>query len=321
MPKKLKLTRNELHRLQKELASAVLREQGHGASEIAGFHEIVENLGIQEIYRPIILEAFLGERREELGGREPSILFNSRDETPGELLAGKRKETLAVVPTDLKSYIITTLILISKDSPETLLPARKALFQAMKRPVGSEASEDEVKAIALTPAGREEESEEEEPEEEDEDSGEKEPPAPDHWEQMGQQLTRENLSKCTRYPPVGFEVKKLGRGWLFTRGGDEAQETMSLPELFVQLATPLLVSRMENLHREQDELRKELQERKAENKRLLEKIEGLKEQLGKLKQDKLRVDRTSRTLRKSNKQMRRRMKTSKDENDYEHMYG
>ena len=348
MPKKLKLTRNELHRLQKELADAVLGEQGHSASEITAFHENVEKLGVQELYRPIILKEFLLERKEDLGGREVSVLFNSRDETSGELLPGKKDETLVVVPADLKSYLITTLILISKDSPETLLPARKGIFQAIRKDMeelrlqeeteppeegrrSPEDSEDEEGRRSPKDSEDEEgcwspeDSEDEEgcwtPENSEGEGEEREPPAPDHWEQMGQQLTRENLNKCTRYPPMGFVVKKLGRGWLFTKSRDGNGEMMSLPKLFIQLAVPLLASRTENLHLEQDKLRKELRERKGENKRLLEKIQDLKEQLKAEKKGKLESHRTVRTLTKSNKQMKRRLNTSKDESDYEHMYG
>ena len=346
MPHRLKLSQNEIHHLLRELTTVAFKEKGYDSSKMARFHENVTTIGVEEIYRPIILRAFLEERRQELRERDISFLYKSKDQESLEResheehlpqpLQKKTGDDLVVVPDDLRKYIISNLILISQDSLETLLPGREEFFRQTEEEEDEDEEKEEEEEYredegrgkeddvgggggAGEPGGAEELDESEESHEPDEDGG----PAGkgvDHWRDIGRSLAKEVSKKCLRSPPQGFLVKKIGKGWVFSRSREETGEG-SLDELFISLSLPVISSRWENLHHEQGELRRKLDERKAENKRLLEKIEDLKKQLRAEKKAKLESSRTVRTLTKSNKKMKRRLKTTKDESDYEHMYG
>jgi len=336
MPHRLKLTQSEICHLLRELTTVVFKEKGYAPSKIARFHENVTMIGVEVIYRPVILRAFLEERRQELVERDFSFLYTDKDQEGPEReshenhlpppLHKKTGDELVVVPDDLRNYIIPNLILISQDSLETLLPGREEFFRRTEEEEneeegGGEGKEDDVGGggSAGEPGGAEELDESGESHEPDEDGASAEKGV-DHWGDIGRRLAKEVSKKCLRSPPQGFLVKKIGKGWVFSRSREGTGEK-SLDELFITLSLPVISSRWENLHHEQGELRRKLDERKAENKRLLEKIEDLKEQLRAEKKEKLVSSRTVRTLTKSNKQMKRRLKTTKDESDYEHMYG
>jgi len=304
MTGKLKLSTGELQHLLKEAAALLLKEQQYPEADISAFHEKLAYLGLEELYRPIILGAFLREREPELKERQFSLLFKEESELPSDIwqLESEGGE-LIVFADDLPAFIVPGLILSSENSPERLLPAHAELLEELAH------TKKAIEAQQTGTGGDDAEAEQ---------TNEEQPP--DIWDLIGKELAKEVLRKCSNYPPPGFRVKKVGRGFVFLRDSDQ-DEGPPLLEYLLELGFPLIHTRQEKLKQNKSRLEKDVEERKSENKRLLDKVKDLESQLRKLKKEKLEVHRTARTLKKSNKQMKRRLKTTKDENEYEGMYG
>ncbi|HID71448.1 MAG TPA: hypothetical protein EYP29_01730 [Thermoplasmata archaeon] len=290
MSERLILRREEKQHLLEILTKYSLKLMGYSPSEIEKFYRYVSSLNLWEIYRSIILSSFLLEKEEELSSRELPFLYKENGEVKSEerrkdfsseeisLSEKAEAKVMLVILDDLKRHVITHLMLISKDSISTLFHERKEFLEAHV-------------------------------------SGERKA---ELWSEIGEGLSKEIMKKCHRYPPPGFHVRKVGRGWLFVRIGE--WERMSLYELFLELSIPHLLARKENLYREIAELQKLVEEKKRENRRLLEKKNEMEETIRRLKKEKLEIWRKLSALEKSNKKMRKRLRTLKDEDGYEHMY-
>jgi hypothetical protein len=276
MPQTVKLDQADLARLLKLLCTSALRELGYQEPGIEEFHQMVGPLALQEIYRPLILLAFLGRTRTALVDRTPTMLFTEEAPDPEELEGVDWEKVMVLLSEDLRKFLVTELILLSKDSLETLLPGQ----------------------------GLEKNGEE----------------GFDPWAELGRQLAREVLKRFHKEPPVGFTVHKAGRGWLVQPEEGQTLET-ELRHFFVRRGLPLLAARLTSFQAEQHRLLSQLREHKDENRRLHGKLESLKKEIKNVKKDKLMVDRGASKLKKSNKQMRKRLKTSKDEDGYDGMYG
>ncbi len=321
MAAKLKLDPGELTSLQERLAASLLKERGWKARDILWLLKTTTAAEAEELYRRLILAAFLEERKEGLQDRDHSLLGKVEEGKLGT--SPSKKSVLIVLPQDLDDYTLPQLVILSGDSLEDLLPARTDFFREQAR-LAKENEEAAPQEQCLEQEGEEGEDEDGDGDEDgDKDRTEDPVPGPkivNYWGELGKQLSREIFRNCRHAPPPGYSARKVGRGWVFTQEKEEDLFSQGPRMLFVRLGLPLVSQGFQEYRERQKELRKETLRHKAENKKLLKTIEDLKADLKNLKKKELTSHRQARELKRSNKKIKRRLKTSKDESDYDHMY-